>query len=103
MKLKVTEATNTVWLQETKQLSVELPDGRILGVREMQDDNGGETYFQIAELGEEITRRGNWQKIEDVDWKDDEERDIAELIGSNLFYGDYKEDELLDTEELELY
>lgn len=103
MKLKVTTGTHTVWLQETKQLEVELPDGRILGVREMQDDNGGETYFQIAELGEEITRRGNWQQIEDVDWKDDEERDIAELIGNSLFYGDYKEDEFVDTEELELY
>jgi len=103
MKLKVTKGTHTVWLQETKQLEVELPDGRILGVREMQDDNGGETYFQIADLGEEITRRGNWQQIEDVDWKDDEERDMAEMIGQNLFYGDYNDDEYLDTEELEDY
>ena len=85
MKLKVTKETQTVWLQETKQLEVELPDGRTLGVREMQDDNGGETYYQIADLGEEITRRGNWQQIEDINWKDDEERDMAALIGSNLF------------------
>jgi len=101
MKLKVTKETQTVWLQETKQLEVELPDGRTLGVREMQDDNGGETYYQIADLGEEITKRGNWQQIEEIDWKDDEERDMAELIGSNLFYGDYKEDEIIDTEDLD--
>ena len=37
---------------------------------------GEKPIFKYQSLGEEITRRGNWQQIDDVDWKDDEERDM---------------------------
>ena len=41
-KIKVIEDSYTVWLQETRQVNVELEDGRVLGIRRMEDDNGSE-------------------------------------------------------------
>ena len=43
-KFKVTRGTWTCWSQETKQANFELEDGRVLGIRVMQDDNGEEIY-----------------------------------------------------------
>ena len=101
MKLKVLEGTWTVWSQETKQLNVELEDGRILGVRQMEDDNGAESYFQLKPAGEEIYRRGGWESIDDIEWKDDEEKEQAQKLAYNLFYGDYLDGDTIDTDELE--
>jgi len=101
MKLKVLEGTWTVWSQETKQLNVELEDGRILGVRQMEDDNGAESFFQLKPAGEEIYRRGGWESIDDIEWKDDEEKEQAQKLAYNLFNGDYLDGDTIDTDELE--
>ena len=101
MKLKVLDGTWTVWSQETKQLNVELEDGRILGVRQMEDDNGAESFFQLKPVGEEIYRRGGWESIDDIEWKDDEEKEQAQKLAYNLFNGDYLDSDTIDTDELE--
>jgi hypothetical protein len=101
MKLKVLEGTWTVWSQETKQLNVELEDGRILGVRQMEDDNGAESYFQLKPAGEEIYRRGGWESLDDIEWKDEEEKEMANKLVNNLFYGDFSDGEEIDTDKLE--
>ncbi len=54
MKLKVLEGTWTVWSQETKQLNVELEDGRILGVRQIEE-------IFAAELTENVKKV--WEKV----------------------------------------
>ena len=50
-KFKVTQETRTVWLQETKQANFELEDGRVLGIRVMEDDNGSETHYCLKDKG----------------------------------------------------
>ena len=50
-KIKVIEDSYTVWLQETRQVNVELEDGRVLGIRRMEDDNGSEEYYQLKPKG----------------------------------------------------
>ena len=101
MKVKVLKGTWTVWSQETKQLNVELEDGRILGVRQMEDDNGAESYFQLKPAGEEIFRRGGWESLDDIKWKDEEEKEMANKLVNNLFYGDFTDGEEINTDELE--
>ena len=101
MKLKVIRGTFTVWLQETKQLNVQFEDGRILGVRQLEDDNGCESYFQLKESGEEIYKRGGWEKLDEVKWKDQEEKETAEKLAYNLFYGDFEDEEIIETDSLE--
>jgi hypothetical protein len=101
MIVKVIRGTWTVWIQETKQLNIELEDGRILGVRQMEDDNGAESYFQLKEAGEEIYRKGGWKKLDEVEWKDQEEKEMGEKIAYNLFYGDFEDGQIIDTDSLE--
>ena len=100
-KIKVIEDSYTVWLQETRQVNVELEDGRVLGIRRMEDDNGSEEYYQLKPKGEEIYKRGDWKNISEVEWKDDEEAQFVELIAYNLFMDSFIKDEVIDMDELE--
>ena len=100
-KIKVIEDSYTVWLQETRQVNVELEDGRVLGIRRMEDDNGSEEYYQLKPKGEEIYRRGEWKNISEVEWKNDEESQFAELIAYNLFMDSFAKDDVINEDELE--
>ena len=64
-KVKVTETTWTVWSQETKQTNVELEDGRKLEVRQMEDDNGVETYYRLLGEGDWISSTHYNHQFED--------------------------------------
>ena len=99
--VKVIEDSYTIWLQETRQVNVELEDGRVLGIRRMEDDNGSEEYYQLKPKGEEIYKRGDWKTISEVEWKDDEEAQFAELIACNLFMDSFTKDEVINVDELE--
>jgi len=46
-KFKVNKTTRTVWIQETKQTDIELDNGIIVSIRQMEDDNGVSTFFFI--------------------------------------------------------
>jgi len=101
MKFKVTEGTWTVWSQETKQVNVELPDGRVLGIRRMEDDNGTENYFQLKDAGEEIYRRGDWKEDYEMEWESEEFGEACNRLAQSLFQGDYTDGEEVDSEELD--
>ena len=102
MKLKVTEPTRTVWLQETKQVVVELEDGRVLGIRVMEDDNGSENYYALKPAGEEIYKRDQaWTVDHKMEWESDELKEAAERYAAVMFYEDSEEGEIVDTDELE--
>ena len=99
--VKVIEDSHTVWLQETRQVNVELEDGRVLGIRKMEDDNGSEEYYQLKPKGEEIYRRGDWKNISEVEWKDEAESQFAEVIAYNLFMESFIKDDVINVDELE--
>ena len=99
--VKVIEDSYTIWLQETRQVNVELEDGRVLGIRRMEDDNGSEEYYQLKPKGEEIYKRGDWKNISEVEWKDDDEAQFAELIACNLFMDSFAKDDVINEDELE--
>ena len=59
-KIKVKNGTRTVWMVETRQVDYELEDGRVLGIRVKEDDNGSETFYCWGDEDGVIHRRGNW-------------------------------------------
>ena len=94
MIVKVKEASWTVYLKETKQTNVELDDGRIIKVRQMDDGNGTESYYFID--GES----NNWAQTHECN--DKELRDFVEKIAQNIFIGVFDEEEdVVDLNELE--
>jgi hypothetical protein len=102
MKLKVTDPTRTIWLQETKQIVVELEDKRVLGIRVMEDDNGSEQYFALKQPGEEIYKRDEaWTSDREMEWESEELAKAVDKFAATLFFGDSEKDEIIDTDELE--
>lgn len=102
MKLKIKEPTRTVWLQETKQVIIELEDGRVLGIRVMEDDNGSERYFALKQAGEEIYKRDKaWTVDHEMEWEDDKLAIAADKFAAIMFYEDSEEGEIIETDELE--
>ena len=94
MKIKVINAAWTVWSQETRQTDVELNDGRILMVRQMEDDNGTETFYFIE--GE----TKNWTNS--YECKDEDLKSIINKIAWNIFQNAFdNKDEVIDLNELE--
>tara|TARA_B110000438_G_C15425995_1_gene484062 strand:- start:8 stop:289 length:282 start_codon:yes stop_codon:yes gene_type:complete len=92
MKIKVIKATHTVWLQETKQVDIEL-DGKSVAVRQMEDDNGAETYV----FSEQQNRFINVNELKDIDYKSTIRR-IAHSIFMDAFN---EENSTVDFNELE--
>ena len=99
-KFKVTQETTTVWLEETKQANFELEDGRVLGIRVMENDNGGETYYCLKEKFKEIFKRDNWINSFDMNWESEDLKAQAEKLSYYVFEG-YKKDEVVETDDLE--
>tara|TARA_B100000902_G_C26748401_1_gene639637 strand:+ start:295 stop:612 length:318 start_codon:yes stop_codon:yes gene_type:complete len=99
-KFKVTRGTWTCWSQETKQANFELEDGRVLGIRVMQDDNGEEIYCCLKSKGEEIYKRDNWIDFYKMEWESEELKKEVEKLAWYIFDG-YKTDEILDTNEFQ--
>mgnify|MGYP001166578599 CR=1 FL=1 len=94
MKIKVINSTKTVWSQETRQTDVKLDDGRILKVRQMEDDNGTESYFYIE--GE----TKNWTNS--YECEDDKLKSIIDKIAWNIFQNVFdNKDEIIDLSEIE--
>jgi len=100
MKVKVIENSWTVYLKETRQTNVELDDGRIIKVRQMDDGNGTENYYFIDGESNE------WSETHKCDNK--ELRDIVDKIAGNIFsgafskeYGDIESGDVVDLDELD--
>ena len=100
-KLKILQETRTVWLQETKQVIVELPDGKALGIRVMEDDNGVEHYYQIKPTADEIYKRADWVNEYEMQWESEEIEEAIKRFANTIFYGDYEENEIIETDELD--
>jgi len=96
-KVKVTETTWTVWYQETKQTNVELEDGRKLEVRQMEDDNGVETYYRLLGEGDWISSTHYNHQFEDKELEK-----IVNTIAYNSFQDVFTtEGEVVDLDELD--
>jgi len=100
-KFKVTLGTRTVWLQETKQANFELEDGRVLGIRVMEDDNGSETHYCLKDKGEEIFKRDNWINSYDMNWESEELKAQVDKLSFYIFGEGYVKDEVVETDDLE--
>ena len=102
-KVKVKEGTSTVWYQETKQVIFELEDNRVLAIRQMEDDNGVETYYQYGDENGEIHRKGNWVNAShyEHEYENQEEQLLIETLAGSIFMDDYTDGEEVDTTELE--
>ena len=100
-KLKILQETRTVWLQETKQVIVELPDGKALGIRVMEDDNGVEHYYQIKPTADEIYKKTDWVNEYEMQWESEEIEEAIKRFANTIFYGDYEENEVIETDELD--
>ena len=96
-KLKILQETRTVWLQETKQVIVELPDGKALGIRVMEDDNGVETYYRLLGEGDWISSTHYNHQFEDKELEK-----IVNTIAYNSFQDVFTtEGEVVDLDELD--
>lgn len=86
MKAKVTEGATTVWTQQTKQVTIQLEDGTEVIIRQMEDDNGTETYFWMEELGD-------W--IEPYDYDGERGKEFSQTIQNiaNGIFMNYWDDE----------
>ena len=102
-KLKVKEGTRTVWMVETKQCDFELEDGRVLGIRVKEDDNGSEKFHCGGDEDGVIHRRGNWVDADhyEHEYENDEEKELIEKLANTIFMDDWVDGEEVDTDELE--
>lgn len=90
MKAKVTEGARTVWLQETKQVTIQLEDGTEVMIRQMEDDNGTETYCWIEE---HCNGKGGWKQPHELE--DELGKEFAQTIQNiaNGIFMNYWDDE----------
>ena len=102
-KIKVKNGTRTVWMVETKQVDYELEDGRVLGIRVKEDDNGSEKFYCWGDEEGVIHRRGNWIDADDYkhEYEDDETKELVEKLSGTIFMDDYQDGEEVDTDELD--
>jgi hypothetical protein len=102
-KVKVKNGTRTVWMVETKQVDYELEDGRVLGIRVKEDDNGSETFYCWADEDGVIHRRGNWIDTSNYEheYEDEETKELVEKLSGTIFMDDYEDGEEVDTDELD--
>ena len=102
-KVKVKNGTRTVWMVETRQVDYELEDGRVLGIRVKEDDNGSEKFYCWGDEEGVINRRGNWIDADDYkhEYEDDETKELVEKLSGTIFMDDYEDGEEVDTDELD--
>ena len=102
-KIKVKNGTRTVWMVETRQVDYELEDGRVLGIRVKEDDNGSETFYCWGDEDGVIHRRGNWIEADHYqhEYEDDKTKELVEELSGTIFMDDYEDGEEVDTGELD--
>lgn len=81
MKGKVLKPQTVVYSCETREVTVEI-DGKILKIREHEDDNGSENWVDV----------GDGEFVETYQLQDEELRKIAEGIAYNIRSGDFDEE-----------
>ena len=81
MKAKVVKPQRVVWSAETREVTVDL-DGKIIVIRQHEDDHGGENWVSV----------GDGEFIETYQLEDEELRKIADGIAYNIRGGDFDEE-----------
>ena len=83
----------------TKQVIIELEDGRILGLRVKEDHNGTEFFYELKPSESRITRKSDWENEHDIEFEE-ELQAALDIFKDTMLFGEWKTGEEVDTNEL---